>query len=96
MITYSRKVEKQGDGTYLVGLCGEDEDGRVSNVWKSYATKPTLAGFKKDFREPERDDRDLPIPGSSLKEQLDAQLSKMAGQTETKDETPKDNKVTFS
>ncbi len=49
-ITYSLKIEKKTDGKYLVGLRGENDDGKVTHVWKPYATKPDKAMVKADFK----------------------------------------------
>ena len=96
-IKYSRKIEKQADGTYLIGLRGEDEDsGRVTHCWRRYAAKPTLTVFKRDFTARQKGAEDKDIPGTSLKEQLDKWFVARQSDVTPKDETPKDNKVTFS
>ncbi len=94
--TYRRLIERQADGTYLIGLRGEDGEGRNTRVWRRYATKPDLATFKLDFTKRQKDDKDKDIPGTALRDQLDTQLAKMAVPTKAADETPKDNTVTFS
>ncbi len=94
-ITYSLKIEKKTDGTYLVGLRGENDDGKVTHVWKSYATKPDKATVKADFKARQKDDQDQDIVGSSLKEQLDKWFVDRDADVAAADETPADPSITF-
>ncbi len=94
-IIYGRKVEKQANGTYLIGLRGEDENGKVTHIWKPYATKPDLATFKTDFKARQKDGQGQDIVGSSLKEQLDKWFADRDAEGKPADETPADPSVTF-
>ncbi len=94
-ITYSLKIEKKTDGTYLVGLRGENDNGKVTHVWKPYATKPDKATVKTDFKARQKDDQDQDIVGSSLKEQLDKWFTDRDADVAAADETPADPSITF-
>ncbi len=93
--TYSLKIEKKTDGTYLVGLRGENDDGKVTHVWKPYATKPDKATVKTDFKARLKDDQGQDIVGSSLKEQLDKWFTDRDADVAPADETPADPSITF-
>ncbi len=94
-ITYSLKIEKQANGTYLVGLRGENDDGKVTHRWKPYTTKPDKATVKTDFKARLKDDQAQDIIGSSLKEQLDKWFADRDAEGVPADETPADPSITF-
>ena len=94
-ITYSLKIEKKADGTFLVGLRGENDDEKATHVWKSYATKPTKATVKTDFKARQKDGEGQDIVGSSLKEQLDKWFTDRDAEVVPADETPADSSITF-
>ncbi len=94
-IAYSLKIEKKTDNTYLVGLRGEDDDGKVTHLWKSYATKPDKATVKADFKARQKDGQGQDIVGSSLKEQLDKWFTDRDAEVTPADETPADPSITF-